>query len=52
MLMRNRRGEHIMLKCSLVEDARLDSIYQLGDDMEINKLLYSQDGIAEVEKIC
>lgn len=39
------------MRCAVADHARHTSIIQLGEDMTINKLLYSQKGIDETERI-
>lgn len=43
--------EHVLMRCALAEDARHNSTLELGFDMDITTLLYSQKGIEEVVKI-
>lgn len=43
--------EHVLMRCVLAEDARHQSLLKLGMEMNVEMLLYSQEGVEETAKI-
>lgn len=43
--------EHVLMRCALAEDARYESMMKIGMDMDVTRLLYSQEGIEEAARI-
>lgn len=43
--------EHVLMRCALAEEARHQGLLKLGMQMDVDMLLYSQEGIEEADKI-
>lgn len=43
--------EHILTRCALTEDTRQEARERLGRDIDVQTLLYTQDGVEEAKEI-
>lgn len=43
--------EHVLTRCALAEDARQQARERLGRDIDVQTLLYTQEGVEEAKEI-